>query len=419
MGMGDSLGEGVQSANAFTQSQPSTYLNLVARQMNVSFPQPLLTTSLTAFIGDVKGRSRVSPSTAPADLAVSGATLSDVLTATASSTPATETDLVLAPYLGLSQIQIVEQQKPAFVICWAGTDDLIDEVLNYSSLNNPNPTPLPQFTAEYGELLSRLKATGAKVVVGNIPDLTKMAFLFDNNDLTKYTGTNYNLPAGSFTTLPTMLLLKLGVFNASILQNPAYVLSASQITALQLQIQQYNGVIASTAASYGFPVVDAYALLDYYANTPMVVGGVALSNHYNGGYFSLDGVHPSNFGHAAFANVFIKTADAAYGMHIPPISNSALVTLFNNDPFIDFGGNGVVHGRPFTGFLETLGPFLGISGGPTHGAATSRMAPAPKKLDPAEFMRLYRAAKGANPSAPWTKADVASAVSDLLGLKNR
>lgn len=416
IGMGDSLGEGVQSANAFSISQPRTYLNLVAAQMNAPFQQPLLSTGLWAFIGDVKGRSRLNSSAVPVDLAVSGATLNDVLNTTASATPATETDLVLAPYYGLSQIQIVEQQKPAFVICWAGTDDLIGEVVNYASVNAASATPLPVFTAEYAELLSRLKATGAKVVVGNIPDLTKIAFLFDNDDLTKYTGTNYNLPAGSFTTLPVMILLKLGTLSAGALQNPAYVLSAGQITAIQQQIQEYNAVIKSTAANYGFPMVDAYSLLDAFAANPVTVEGITLSNHYNGGYFSLDGVHPSNFGHAVFANVFIAAANAAYGMNIPPIPGAALLSIFNNDPFVDFGGNGVVHGRPFTGLLETLGPFLGISGGPRHPTATAATAPA-HKLDAAEFMRQYRAAKGLNTSAPWTNADVARAVSDMLSLR--
>jgi phospholipase/lecithinase/hemolysin len=412
LGIGDSLGEGVQSANAFQESQPNSYLNRVARQMGVPLAQPLLSTSLFASVFADSGRARISPDSAPQDLAVSGATTENVLTATASAgTPSTEADLVLPPYVGMSQIQIVEQLKPATVLAWVGNDDLISEVLSFDALGSQSGvTPLATFTSEYRELVSRLKATGAKVVMANVPDLTKIAFLFDNADLTRYTGTNYGLPSGYVTSLPTMLLLELGVFDASILKDPNYVLTPAQLTAIQQQVQQYNQVIEETAAAAGFPVVNAYAVFDELIENPITIEGITITTHYNGGAFSLDGVHPSDTGHAIFANVFIAAANTAYGLSIPPISDSALVQIFNADPFIDFGGNGVVAGRPFTGLLETLGPFLGISGG--------KSAPTPKPTA-GEFMRRYYSAKGQNPSQPFTNQDVINAVKDTLGLRNR
>jgi phospholipase/lecithinase/hemolysin len=411
IGIGDSLGEGVQSANAFEESQPNTYLNRVAHQMGAPFAQPLLSTSLTASIFTDSGRARISSTTDPADLAVSGATTENVLTATASSgTPSTEADLVLAPYYGMSQMQIVEQVKPKMVIAWVGNDDLISEILSYSALGSQSGvTPLNTFTSEYRELVSRLQATGAKVVMSNIPDLTKMAYLIDNADLTRYTGTNYNLPSGTVTSLPTMLLLELGVLDGSILQNPNYVLTPTQLTAMQQQIQQYNQVIGQTAAAAGFPVVNAYAVLENFIANPITIEGITITTHYNGGAFSLDGVHPSDTGHAIFANAFIAAANKAYGLSIPPISNSQLVQIFNADPFIDFGGNGVVAGRPFTGLLETLGPFLGISGG--------KAGPV-QKPTAAAFMRQYYMAKGQNPNQAFSKQDVINAVKEMLGLRN-
>jgi phospholipase/lecithinase/hemolysin len=409
--MGDSLGEGVQSANAFQESQPNTYLNRVATQMGVPFAQPLLSTSIFASIFTDSGRSRISLTTDPADLAVSGATTDNVLTATASTgTPSTEADLVLPPYYGMSQIQIVEQVKPKMVLAWVGNDDLISEILSFDALGSQSGvTPLATFTSEYQELVSRLKATGAKVVMSNVPDLTKMAYLFDNNDLTRYTGTNYNLPSGTVTSFPTMLLLELGVFDGSILQNPDYVLTSSQLTAIQQQIQQYNQVISETATAAGFPVVNAYAILDNFIANPITIEGITITTHYNGGAFSLDGVHPSDTGHAIFANAFIAAANKAYGLSIPAISNSELVSIFNADPFIDFGGNGVVAGRPGTGLLETLGPLLGLSGG--------KAGPV-RKPTAAEFMRQYYRAKGQNPSQAFTKQDVIKAVKEIAGLRN-
>src|SRR5258708_18926739 len=71
--MGDSLGEGVQSADASTRTQPFTFLNLVARQMGVTFPLPLIQSGALGIIGAVTNRSRVDPSIAASNLAVSGA----------------------------------------------------------------------------------------------------------------------------------------------------------------------------------------------------------------------------------------------------------------------------------------------------------------------------------------------------------
>jgi phospholipase/lecithinase/hemolysin len=420
VGIGDSLGEGVQSANAFAESQPNSYLKRFSEQMGVPFSQPLLSTSLFASIYSDAGRARLHPDSAPADLAVSGATTENVLTATASAdTPNTEADLVLPPYVGLSQMQIVEQLRPQMVVAWVGNDDLISQVLSFDDLGSQSGvTPLPTFTADYQELVARLKSTGARVVMSNVPNITQIAFLFDNDDLTRYTGTNYNLPAGYVTSLPTMLLLKLGVFDGSILNDPHYVLTPTQLSAIEQQVQQYNQVIERTAAAAAIPVVDAYAVFEQLIENPITIEGITINTHYNGGAFSLDGVHPSDTGYAVFTNQFIEAADTAYGLAIPPISPSQLVQIFNADPFIDFGGHGVVKGRAFTGLLETLGPFLGISGGP--GGAGSR-APAGEAGKPtaAEFMRQYYLATGQNPDRSYTDKDVIDAVKDMLGLASR
>jgi GDSL-like Lipase/Acylhydrolase len=408
IGMGDSLGEGVQSLNAFAESQPNTYLNRVATQMGVPFALPLLTTSPKANVYSDSGRSRISLTTDPADLAFSGATTEDVLTSVANTgTPATEQDLILPPYYGMSQMQIVEQVKPKMVIAWVGNDDLISEILAYNDMGSQSGvTPLATFASEYKELVSRLKATGATVVMSNIPDLTKVAWLFDNDDLTRYTGTNYNLPAGYVTAFETMVMLKLGVLPGSVLSDPSYVLSPAQLTAIEQQVQVYNKVIADTANAAGFPVVDAYSVFESIIANPITIEGITINTHYNGGAFSLDGIHPSDTGYAIFANAFINAANKGYGLSIPLVSKTQFVQIFNADPYIDFGGNGVVAGRPYTGLLESLGPSLGLSGG--QGGPTNTVTAA-------EFMRQYSLLKGQIPNPAFTSQDVIAAVEDMFG----
>jgi hypothetical protein len=412
VGIGDSLGEGVQSANAFAASQKNAYLNRVATQMDVPFAQPLMSSSVIGSVFYDTGRARLSPTTPPVDLAVSGATTDNVLTATASGgTPSTEADLVLAPYVGQSQIEIVEQLQPQTVLAWVGNDDLISEVLTFDALGSQaGVTPLATFTTEYQALVTRLAATGARVVLANIPDLTQIGFLFDNDDLTKYTGIDYGLPSGTVTTLPTMLLLKLGVFDAGILADPNYVLTAAQLATIRAQVGEYNQVIAAAAAGAGFPLVDAYAAFDNLSTHPITIEGITITTHFNGGAFSLDGVHPSDTGYAVLANAFISAANGAYGLGIPPISNAGITAIFNADPFVDFGGNGVVRGRPFTGLLESLAPFLGLSGGKGGPTAT---------LGAAEFMRRYHALRGDSPARAFSREDVIEAVRELTGARRR
>ena len=57
---------------------------------------------------------------------------------------------------------------------------------------------------------------------------------------------------------------------------------------------------------------------------------------YRGGFFSLDGVHPSNTGYAIIANAFIDQLNTSYGLGIPDVS---LAAVYATDPYAP--GNGV------------------------------------------------------------------------------
>jgi len=424
MAIGDSLTEGDQSYIASTETQPHVWVNLVATQMAVGFQQPLITANGTALAGSTSGRSRINPNAVPDDIGVSGANTETLISEVAASGGTKEVDLVLPPTYGSSQLQIVQAAKPKVLFCWIGNNDIIGYVLNFSHLNNPTITSLPTFTSEYQSLMTSLKATGAKVVVGNIPDLTKVGFLFDNNDLIKYTGTNYNLAPGYYTTFPTMALLKLGVYNASYLQNPAYVLSPAQITNIQAQVVLYNQVIASAAAAEGFGLADIYTEVNNIIANPLTIEGFTISTHYNGGAFSLDGIHPSDSGYALFANTFINSYNAAYNETVPVIPTANLVDILNGDPYIDWNGNGIVPGRPGNGLLETFGPLIGVSGDTTDkppknsASAPASLNAAAHSVSAAQFMHEYRTLTGGNPNATFTTADVEQVFKNIFNLKD-
>jgi len=259
--------------------------------------------------------------------------------------------------------------------------------------------------------------------LGNIPDLTKIGFLFDNNDLIKYTGTNYNLAPGYYTTFPTMALLKLGVYNASYLQNPAYVLSPTQITNIQAQVKAYNVVIANAAKQAGFGLADIYGEINSIIAEPVTLEGFTVTTHYNGGAFSLDGVHPSDSGYALFANTFISAYDETYGQTVPTIPMANQIDILNSDPYIDWNGNGVVLGRPGNGLLETFGPIIGVSGDTTDVPPPASVATKPSAKAAArtanvyQFMREYRKLTGGNPDAPFVASDVEQVFKNIYHLE--
>jgi hypothetical protein len=76
VGMGDSIGEGVQSGDASEATQPFNFLNLIALRLGTSFPLPLIRTGIFGTVGDTSARSRINPNVAGLDLAVSGADVS-------------------------------------------------------------------------------------------------------------------------------------------------------------------------------------------------------------------------------------------------------------------------------------------------------------------------------------------------------
>ncbi len=406
LGLGDSLGEGVQSNNASTVSQPHDYLSLISVQMGAVLSQPLIVSGPKGVAGSTAGRGRINPNAMPADLAVSGATTENVVSQVAAAGGTGEIDLVLPPYFGMSQLQIAEQVKPKTIFCWIGANDLIGYILDFGSLNNPSITPLAQFTAQYETLVAGLKTTGAQVVLGNIPDLTEVGYLLDNAQLQRYGGSQYSLPDGYLTPIETAFLLHLGIFGQKDLSNPAYVLSPAQITNIKQQVKLYNGVIAAVAAAAGFPVADVHGFQKSIIANPVTIQGFTITAGYNRGAFSLDGIHPSNIGYAFFANLFISAYNAGYGQSVPKISEGELTGILDKDPFIDWNGNGVVPGRPGTGLLESEGPLLGISGD------TGDVPPAPG--DASAFMQRYFEAKGLDPQTPWSNADVVKAVVSLF-----
>ena len=74
------------------------------------------------------------------------------------------------------------------------------------------------------------------------------------------------------------------------------VIRAAQLAQIREDVAGYNAVIADAAAANGATLVDIYSLVNDLAANGKVVGGQKLTTDFMGGFFSMDGVHPTNTG---------------------------------------------------------------------------------------------------------------------------
>jgi hypothetical protein len=396
LGLGDSIGEGVQSADASISSQRAVYLNWIALKLGAPFGLPLIQSWPFGRVGSMQFRSRILPSFRASNLAVSGADVASILDERADAASVheieSETDLVLFPRLG-SQVEIAEALDPSLIVCWIGNNDALGAVTSFDELDASQLTPLPEFERRFREIAHRLGSLSGEVVFGNVPDVAGIGFLMGREDLIRFLGADYGLEDGDFTTIATMFMIRLGFDDGSLIGNPAYVLDASEVALVQERIDQFNRVIDEAAGENGAFVVDINAMFREFSTNPPTFFGVSLTPRYLGGILSLDGVHPSNIAHAAAADAFIAAINSRFQTSFPRLTQQELERVFLEDPFVDKDRDGRVTGRPLAGLLETLAPLLGISGDSNDWIPIDTL----KRIDPERgrrFMERYHRLTG-------------------------
>jgi lysophospholipase L1-like esterase len=115
-------------------------------------------------------------------------------------------------------------------------------------------------------------------------------------------------------------------------QNPfpdLFVLDPDEINTAATTTASYNAVIQNVATNFNFGLVDVNTLFNIIrqsdAGSGYRVDGITFrTNYVTGGLFSLDGVHPTNQGHAIVANEFIKVINSKYNAKIPAIQVSQI-----------------------------------------------------------------------------------------------
>jgi len=352
--VGDSLAAGYMNDSLLGGQQVGSFASLIAAQAGEDLPLPLIAapgipnvivsvdpgppTIIVRAPGVSTGR--VNPMVQAMNLAVPGHTVHDALMTRPSLPIDSLTDLVLGlPGLlagvSRSQVEWAEALAPSTVLLWLGANDVLGSIFAAT----PLLTPPAAFEADYSAVIARLASTGAALVVGNVPDVTRVPYLTPAQQVAELVGQPLALigPAlgigvGDAITPQGLALVPAVLANPALGPLPAnVVLTAAEAQTIRAAIDAYNEVIAVRAEQFGATLVDVHALVSDLNDRGDVVNGQRLTTAFLGGLFSLDGAHPSLTGHAIIANEIIKTMNRRTGAAIPPLSISRVAV---GDPLV-------------------------------------------------------------------------------------
>jgi GDSL-like Lipase/Acylhydrolase len=383
--LGNSLTAGYQSGALYESAQEYSFPADIARQAGVvaaSFQQPLISDpgiggrmkilSLSGpVIGSDPAGAGVPQNSTLArpynNLGVPGAVLADLLYTTdfnAQANPAGRNNPFFSIVLRSSQFgsNMVNQAlalHPTFVTVWIGANDVLGYATSggVEGMQGPGtgPTDGATFAAIYAQTMDSLLAgaPNAKFAVANIPDVTAIPFFTTVPDSFASPITGKNVGAfiverhhadGSLhgetvnAKYDYILLTAIDSLNAGVGVPLAaggtgrplpdqFVLDSLEVAKTEAAINSFNQTIAAYAAAHAsrIALVDAHALLNDFNQYGFVGQGVELASSYiTGGFFGLDGVHPTSQGYAYVANAFIKAINSKFGANIPVIAISSV-----------------------------------------------------------------------------------------------
>jgi lysophospholipase L1-like esterase len=381
--IGNSLTAGYQNGALYESAQIYSFPALIAKQVGVSssFQQPLIadpgigkrmyltnlaTGASTTYL--VQGQPLNSALPRPYNnLGVPGAVLGDLLYTTdfaAQANPAGRANpffevVLRTNALGNNMVEQALALQPTFITVWIGAND----VLGYATTGGTSgtggvgtgPTDVATFTQLYIQMMDSLMigAPKAKFAIANIPDVTTIPFFTTVPDSFANPQTGKNIgpyivvrhhvdgtPYADFINAKSdyILLTAVDSLRAGVgiptqvggTGRPLpdqFVLDSFEVAKVEIAIQGYNNAIQTVAtdSSKRVVLVDAYAALSNLAANGYVGQGVTLTKDYiTGGFFGLDGVHPTSQGYAYIANVFIQAINSHFGSNIPIVAISSV-----------------------------------------------------------------------------------------------
>jgi lysophospholipase L1-like esterase len=349
-------------------------------------PAAIATTFSTAL------QTRLNPTTTPLDVAVPGQTLREAIVMKAPAAPCDGSglppqelllngivqaeDVNLYPVLanfgqGTTQLQAAVRQHPTLALVWLGSNDLLKYAFSDGAFP---PTTQAQFQSDTTKVIQTLQRAGAKVVVSNLVDVLDAATFTNIGNLPplftellapfgisaseaqalaaetqSFLLSMFGLGNGAYLTLSgaakiegaVVYSLETGNPLPHVLASKTYLLVAgdffgdSVAATVQKNNDAYNAAIAASVRATGAILVDNHALVASIAANggyyPLPSNPKCCSLAYGGGFFSLDGLHPSDTGYALVANTWIAAIDSGLHANLAPLSAAQIAAINQTD----------------------------------------------------------------------------------------
>jgi hypothetical protein len=132
------------------------------------------------------------------------------------------------------------------------------------------------------------------------------------------------LPETAFVTLAASTLLAQGIGIPAVLGGRGtalpdeVILDPAEVAVIREHLDANNAAIREICSAAGVPLLDVRTLLQEIATSGRRIGGVTVTGAFlTGGFFSYDGVHPTDLGYALLANEWIRVIDGAGGSLSP------------------------------------------------------------------------------------------------------
>lgn len=369
--LGNSITAGYQSGSLYESAQKYSYGKQIANLVGTTYVQQLFSDpgtagriELSAFTTSGVSLTYNTSSGLPQNtsytaafnnLGIPGAILYDIVDETDFATKSTARSNALfsailrSSSFGASMIKQALGKSPTVITLWIGNND----VLGYASSGGTKgtdaatgllPTDVATFTYLYNLVGTQLAASGAKVVVANLPSISAIPYFTTvpavltsgTTTITLYGTTKSGVRALVYgedlllLTASSVLLDSSGQptgvgLSASNPLPDKYVLDKDEVAIVNAAVTSFNSVISSVATAKGFALADMNALFNEFSvknssgsYVGKIVDGITFTPSYvTGNLFSLDGVHPTSRAQAIIANKFIEVINAKWSSSIP------------------------------------------------------------------------------------------------------
>jgi len=363
--LGEGLAAGMTNFSLCEHDQRESFGAQMARQMRVSFTQPLFQ---APGLGDAPGfptlpvrlpfdhqttvLAEFPPSAAFSNLSVPGLTVAEAVSRRPRS-PLIHADDARQTAInfifgmpGVPDGQVPVRTPLECAVDYAPTLAVVAlgyaEVLEAATAGQADAIPDDAvFRAHYAQIVSSLRATGCDVIVTTIPDPMDTAHFSTSAAAARVVKMpadllerEYNLDRGGRATVNGLMEIGYRRMEDKAAPLPAgAVLRGTVAAEITRRVQLLNNAVTSVAAEHGAIVYDLNAFVRRVDKQGIAVGSRKLTSDFLGGFYSLNGYYPGKTGQALIANELLALVNRTYGTSFEAINAAAVMST---DPVTDY-----------------------------------------------------------------------------------